>query len=363
MNPIVPRSSSQFRPQPAALLKMKGAGPQLRLAGLLACLLVCGCAASPKSRLERFTFAEPHMGTLFSIVLYAPDGQTATNAAQAAFARVAALNQAMSDYDDESELMRLCRQPAGTPVKVSRELFDVLEQSLKVAGLTDGAFDPTVGEFTQLWRRARRQRELPAPERIARARESFGWWNMKLDARMRTVTLLKSDMRLDLGGIAKGCAADAALAVLREQGIRRALVAASGDIVAGDPPPGQPGWRVGVQSMSSQADGLTRTLLLANRAVSTSGDTEQFVEIGGVRYSHIVDPRTGFGLTDRLGVTVIARDSTTADALATALSVAGVERGLALVEARPDLAALIVTGGQDGMQRFESRRFARFVAP
>jgi len=322
-----------------------------------------GCVHFDRSSWQRFAFAEPHMGTIFSIVLYAPDGQTATNAAQAAFARVAVLNQAMSDYDDESELMRLCRQPAGVPVKVSRDLFAVLKQSLKVAELTDGAFDPTVGEFTQLWRRARRQRELPAPERIARARASFGWWNVRLDARARTVTLLKPDMRLDLGGIAKGYAADAALAVLRELGIRRALVAASGDIVAGDPPPGQPGWRVGVQSLASPGGALTSTLSLANRAVSTSGDTEQFVEIGGVRYSHIVDPRTGHGLATRLGVTVIACDSTTADALATALSVAGVERGLALVEARPDLAALIVASGRDGTQRFESRRFARFVSP
>ncbi len=302
------------------------------------------------------------MGSIFNLILFAPDGQSATNAAQAAFAKVAALNRIMTDYDPDSELMRLCREPVGLPVKVSRELFDVLERSLKVAGETDGAFDPTVGEFVQLWRRARRQKELPAPERIAQARESFGWRNIRLDAKGQTVTLLKPNMRLDLGGIAKGYAADAALAVLREHGIRRALAAASGDIAVSDPPPGQKGWRVGIGAIDSQDSVPSATLLLANRAVSTSGDVEQFVEIGGVRYSHIVDPRTGLGLTNRLGVTVIARDATTTDALATAVCVLGLERGVKMIDSQPVLAARMTSLSDAGTRVVESRRFRRVVS-
>jgi FAD:protein FMN transferase len=331
------------------------------MALLFVLLLAGGGCQSPTGRtLERFTFSEPHMGSLFHLVLYAADGQAATNAASAAFARIAALNQAMTDYNPQSELMRLRERPAGQPTPVSADLFDVLQRAQRIAQQTDGAFDVTIGEFIQLWRRARRQRELPSPERIAAARQSSGWQNLVLDPAMRTVTLLKPDMRLDLGGIAKGYAADAALAALRQHGIRRALVAASGDIAVGDPPPGQPGWRVGVASVDAQGKDLTTTLLLANRAVSTSGDAEQFVEIGGVRYSHIVDPGTGLGLTNRIGVTIVARDATTTDCLATAVSVLGVEQGLAFVRAQGEVEALIVRLVDGRRTVVESPRFQRF---
>jgi thiamine biosynthesis lipoprotein len=180
-------------------------------------------------------------------------------------------------------------------------------------------------------------------------------------------------MQLDLGGIGKGYAADAALAVLKARGLSRALVAASGDIAVGEPPPGKPGWRVSVAAPESNASAGSRnepkdaasrgalldTLLLRNAGVSTSGDTEQFVEIGGRRYSHILDPRTGLGLTERVQVTVVARRAADSDSVATALSVLGVERALAWVERRRDLAALILRNEDGRVERYESRRFKR----
>ncbi len=300
------------------------------------------------------------MGTMFSIVLYAPDVQTATHAAQAAFARVEALNRIMTDYDPDSELMRLCREPAGRPVKVSPELFDVLQHAARISRLTDGAFDITAGEYVQLWRRARRQKELPTPERLARVRGTVGWEKVMLDEQQRTVTLLVNDMHLDLGGIAKGYAADAALATMRHLGIRSALVAASGDIALGDPPPGDNGWTVGVASLDAQGKELTAMLKLARRAISTSGDTEQYVEIGGVRYSHIVDPRTGLGLTNRLGVTVVADRATTTDAMATAISVMGIQRGMQLADHEPSIAVLMVA--EEGGRKV-SHRSSNFPEP
>ena len=147
-----------------------------------------------------------------------------------------------------------------------------------------------------------------------------------------TVTLDQAGMQLDLGAIGKGYAADEALAVLARLGIGRALVAMSGDLAFGDPPPGRPGWKLGIDGPGEGADGFTRRLDLCNAAVSTSGAREQNLEAGGVKYSHIVNPATGVGLTDATMVTVVARHGIDADAWSTALSVVGAERGMRLVE-------------------------------
>lgn len=327
----------------------------LMLAGLLS-----GCRSLAESPLMRHEFHELHMGTRFSITLFSADGPAVTNAARAAFVRVRALDAAFTDYTDDSELVLLSKSPHLEPHRVSEDLFAVLRHAQRFAKLSGGAFDVTAGPVVQLWRRARRQRELPKIETILAAKAVVGYEKLWLDASNRTVTFATPGMRLDLGGIAKGYAADAALAVLRERGFPRAMVAAAGDIAVGDPPPGKTGWHIGIASIDARGSDLTRVITLRNQAVSTSGDTEQFVELAGKRYSHIVDPRTGVGLTNRLGVTIVARDATTTDALATAVSVLGVERGLALVENLPPCAALLVSlDAQGGKKLVESPRFSK----
>lgn len=333
--------------KPIGLLVFLGA---IGCGGLVGCRSVSEPAAS-----ARFEFQQPHMGTLFTITLYATNEVFARAAADAAFAKVATLNQMMTDYDPESELMRLCRQPVGQPVRVSAELFEVLAEARRIAELSDGAFDPTIGPVVRLWRRARRTEVLPPPEQIARARESVGWQKFSLDAKAQTVTLLATNMQLDLGGIAKGYAADAALKVLQEHGVRAALVAASGDIAVGDAPPGQRGWRVSIGT-PFQREGQERVLTLKNTAVSTSGDSEQFVVIGGRHYSHIVDPRSGIGLTNRCQVSVIAPHATQTDALATAVSISGAEPGAALIKAEPHASAIIHQQTAAGLRTIEVNR-------
>jgi thiamine biosynthesis lipoprotein len=325
----------------------------------MAVFCLSACKSPTAGEWKRYTFTRPQMGTLFTITLHAANGSKATNAAQAAFARVGELNRTFTDYDDESELMRLCHAPAGQPRPVSEDLFAALARAQEFAELSEGSFDPTVGPLVQLWRRARRQRALPLPERIAEAKKRVGHEKLKLDPKRRTATLAEAGMQLDLGGIAKGFAADAALRVLRQHGIKRAMVAASGDFAIGDPPPGRDGWIIGIASIDSRPGKFTRILSLKSTAVSTSGDTEQFVELAGQRYSHIVDPRTGIGLTNRIGVTVVAQDCTTSDALATAISVLGLEPGLRLIEAQPQAAALMVILDPGGAKRLiESTRFS-----
>ncbi len=298
------------------------------------------------------------MGVPFRITLYTADEAVGKAAADAAFARVEVLNSILSDYDPDSELSRLARTAGqGNAVPVSRILWRVLERSQALAERTDGAFDITVGPLVNLWRRARRKGELPSGALLAEMRERVGWRHLRLDPAAGTAELLRPDMRLDVGGIAKGFAADEALAVLRERGVSRALVAASGDIVAGDPPPGERGWRVAVATLDAPGAVPVPALALANAAVSTSGDAFQYVEIDGVRYSHIVDPRTGVGLTDHSLVTVVAPDGLTADGLDTAADVLGPERGMKLIEDTPGVAGRFVRQPDAAVEVIESSRW------
>jgi thiamine biosynthesis lipoprotein len=286
------------------------------------------CAVGERE-LSRFEFSQVHMGVTVRIVAYAADEPAAARACAAAFRRFAEIDEIASDYRPASELMRLCDRAGGPPVPVSAELFHLLERSQDLARRSRGAFDVTVGPYVALWREARRSGRLPSAPELARARECVGWTKMRLDRSRRTVQLLVPRMRLDLGGIAKGHAADRAQSVLREHGITRALIEAGGEIVVSDSPPGRRGWQVDTADVAAGSE--PRSWTLTRAAVSTSGDTVQFVEIGGRRYSHIIDPRTGLGLTSRVAATVIARDGITADSLSTAVSVLGAEEGTRLV--------------------------------
>jgi thiamine biosynthesis lipoprotein len=326
---------------------------RLRFFGILAVLLVGG--AEPA--LKRCEFAQPHMGTLFQIIVYAPDDETAQKAATDAFARIASLNAIMSDYDNTSELMRLCAQAGGPPVPVSAELFFVLSKAQEVSRQSDGAFDVTVGPVVKLWRTARKQRKLPDAKKLAEARALVGWRNIRLDKDKRTVQLLKPGMKLDLGGIAKGYAADEALAVLKKHGIERALVAAGGDIAVSGPPPGAHGWKVAILPLRGEKD--PGRLILHHAAVSTSGDAEQYVEIDGKRYSHIVDPRTGIGLLGRMGATVVARRGIDADSLTKVVAVLGPEKGIKIIEAKEGVSARMVTKKGDVFETIASKNFPK----
>ncbi len=343
-----------------------------RWSGIIAVAVVLNLAMPSVARaddptpLQRFTFHEPHMGTEFNLVLYTADPALANRASRRAFDRIHAIDVALTDYDPTSELMRLVAQAGGPPVAVSVDLFVVLDRAKQLHDRSGGAFDPSIAPVVRLWRRARREKKLPDPELLAKAMALVGGDAIQLDAGHRTVALTRPGMKLDLGGIAKGYASGEAIAVLRREGITSALVAGSGDIVVADPPPGRPGWTIGIAPLEAepQADGtLGRTILLRNAAVSTSGDAEQFVEIDGVRYSHVIDPKTGLGLTDRRSVTVVAPEGMLADALDTTACVLGVERGLALVESYPGAAALFVRITPEGPVVVESKGWGTHASP
>lgn len=287
----------------------------LSIAGI-SLTLSCG------AQLTRYEYVQVHMGVPVRLVFYTGSDGAAAAAATAAFARIAQLDSRLSDYRADSELRRLDGHASAVPV--SDDLFAVLEIALELARATNGAFDPTVGPFTRMWRTSRGTLRLPSAGELEAARARVGWEKVSLDRDARTVRLAVPGMMLDLGGIGKGYVLDEALATLRRHGIRRALLEAGGDIVLGDAPPARPGWAIEISGAVEPISVLART------AIATSGDTEQFVTIDGTRYSHVVDPRTGLGLTSGVSVTVIAKNGATADAMATAVSVWGREAGTEL---------------------------------
>jgi thiamine biosynthesis lipoprotein len=329
--------------------------------GLAALLCLSSCVTRRVPELNRFEFTQPQMGVPFRMVLYAANQAAADSAAFAAFARIAQLNEIMSDYEMDSELSQLSRTAGqGKAVKVSADLWKVLQRAQHLAWQTDGAFDVTVGPYTSLWRKARREKRLPSSSLLAEARTAVGYQKLQLDSKQRTAKLLASRMRLDLGGIAKGYAVDEALKVLGKHGIKIALVAGSGDMAMSDPPPGTKGWRIEVAPLDVTNARPKRFVLLSNAAIATSGDIFQRLEIDGRRYSHIVDPHTGVGLTDHSLVTVIAKDCLTADSLATAVSVLGPSRGLKLIGQTSGTAAHIVRSSGQAIEEVESDNFATF---
>ena len=319
-------------------------------AALVACVSLAIADVGPATSPSRVEGSEAHMGTTFTVVLYATDSAQAARASRAAFARVAGLDARLSDYRRNSEAMRLTRDGVARAVRVSDDLYRVLSVSLALSSRTGGAFDPTIGPLSHLWRRARRQSELPGVSEIEAARAASGSALVHLDAASQSVRLARAGMRLDFGGIAKGYAADRALEVLRDRGIRRALVVAGGDVAAGEAPPGQNGWRVAIAPFNHGTPAGPESLTLADAAVSTSGDAEQWVEIDSVRYSHILDPRTGRPLTGHRQVTALARDAVTSDMLATTLCVLG-EDGLGVADSTPGAAAMIQVSDASGLVR------------
>jgi thiamine biosynthesis lipoprotein len=328
---------------------------RLVITGLLGVATATVAGGAPP--LDRFEFSQTEMAVPMELVLYAPDKVSATKASEAVFARLHQLNSIMSDYDAETELSKLSSTSgSGKAIPVSEDLWAVLTQAKAVSEKSDGAFDVTIGPVVRLWRRARRQHELPRPDQIQKAMQSVGYRAMRLVPEQRAVELLKPGMRLDLGGIGKGYAVGQAMAVLRSHGIASAMFVAGGDMAVSDPPPGRHGWRIGIAPLEPKQP-PSQFLWLSRCAVSTSGDLWQFVEIGTRRYSHIVDPRTGQALTDHCSVTLIMADNTLADAMAKVVAVLGVEKGLPMIDALPGAAAWVVRAPEGKTLSYQSSRW------
>ena len=321
--------------------------PWSSLAATLAISLAGGlCAArsqvTAESAAARHRFEQPCMGTLFTIVIYSDQpAEEIEAAANAAFEIGGNLDATLSDYRRDSEVGVFNHSKPGTPLPLSSTLAEILSRSAEIAAETEGSFDPARGALTRLWRLSKRTGRLPSRGEITRAKLASGLRRISIDLKSSTITRHSADTRLDFGGIAKGFAADRMLAFLKRRGLGSASVAAGGDVATGDPPPGQSGWKVEIRARGDD-DTPSAIVEIANAAVSTSGDVEQAIEIDGVRYSHLIDHRTGLGMLARRAATVIAPSATESDALATALCLWG-KMGLEIIEKRPKSEAAILS--------------------
>lgn len=258
---------------------------------------------------RQFSYSQIHMAMEVRISVWWHDQQEAESACKAAFRRIAELEKIFSDYDPRSEINRLTKEGGTSPVQVSDELLEVLLFSQKLHQKSGGAFDPTAGPLIQLWRTARKSQQLPSDPLLQAARQRVGFEKIVIDSDRKTVQCEIEDMQLDFGGIAKGFIGDQVLELLRSHGISIASYQAGGDFVLGDPAPQTEGWSVQLES--------GKTVRLSNCGIAISGDTVQFVEIQRVRYSHVVDPRNGWAVTNRKSATVVSPKGMWSDALAT----------------------------------------------
>jgi thiamine biosynthesis lipoprotein len=281
------------------------------------------CSAQQK----RFSFSQPKMGSPFSIIFYTDDSLQASLLAKQSFALVDSFVLIFSDYIDSSELSKLSAT-AGTKAatNVSPAMFDMLLLAKNAFDKSGGAFDISIGPLSKFWRKYRKTKQFPIAEEVNAAKKLIGFNKLILDTIHKKLTLTQPGMQLDLGGIAQGYIAQKVIDFLQSQDIDQALVNASGDIVMSGAPPGIKGWTVGVNLPESTDELLPGTLMLQHKAITTSGDAYQFMEHNGKRYSHIIDPATGYGVTYLRNVTAIANDGTTADWLATAASILPIQK-------------------------------------
>ena len=313
---------------------------------LVAVLIGISVARRGGGRDGYFRMTASHvMGTEVSITVAAPNREKAEKAAGMAYDRMAEVERLMTIFREDSEVSVANRKAASEPVALSPMTYECVERALHFGEVTGGAFDITVRPLIALWRAAAEADKLPSEEEIAEALARTAYGKVRVDAATQTVRFSEEGVSIDLGGIAKGYAVDRAYEAIAEAGHPNALVDIGGDLYAGGLRDGRP-WRVGIQDPRTGPHDPPKTVLVievSDRAVATSGNYRRFGVIEGQPVSHIKDPRTGQPVEAVPSVTIVAPDCVTADALATGVSVMGLDEGLELVNALPGVEALLIT--------------------
>ena len=289
-----------------------------RLAILAVFVLVSITSNAQKTR---FSFSEQKMGSPLHIIFYAQDSVNANKQARACFELIDSLNHIFSNYDSSSELTSI-NNNAGIAKNIASPLmWELIMQSKEAYIKSKGAYNIAMGPLTQLWRTVRRLKQFPSQVQIKNKLLLCDFNKIQLNNQDHSIYLPAKGMQLDFGGIGKGYIAQKVVDYLKKEGVTASLVDAGGDIVFGDAPPNKKGWIVGVNQPEKTDDLLPEKLQLHNMSVATSGDVYQFIEHDGKKYSHIINPLTGYGVTSLRNVTVIANNGADADWLATACSI------------------------------------------
>lgn len=293
------------------------------------------------TRVHRFL-----MGTSMTIEVSGVDPAARADAIEEAFAAIAEVDRLMSHYRTDSEITRVNREAALHPVPVSPPVFGVLAAAEDVSRASRGAFDISVGPLMKLWGFFQKQPHVPTDAELAAMRPLIDHTQVVLDAAARTVRFTRPGMEIDLGGIAKGFAVELAGGVLKRRGVSGFIDAGGNQYFVGTPV-GKPRWQVGIEDPDHRG-GLLGVLKVDGGAVSTSGGYHNFFDVNGVRYGHLLDPRTLRPSDRSLSVTIVSRDATLADALTKPVYLLGPVDGLALAESFPGTRALIATRAADG---------------
>jgi thiamine biosynthesis lipoprotein len=282
------------------------------------------------------------MGTECEFKAFAADEALVDRAFARGFDEFDRIEALTTSWRSDSEVARINDAAGKKPVPVSKDTLAIIEKSLWVSSLTDGAFDITIGVYKGLWKFDEdRDGTLPDPKEVERRQKLVSWHDVIVDRKKRTVMLRRPGQAINLGGIAKGYAVDAAVKVIRQAGLHDFIVKAGGDLFAAGRK-GDRAWRVGIQDPRAPHGQIIFELPVTDQAFNTSGDYERFVIKDGVRYHHILDARTGFPAKESRSVTLLAGDSFTADALDTALFAVGPERAMKIVAGIKNLEAVIV---------------------
>jgi len=309
----------------------------------------------------RYEYTHQQMGTQIGLVFYDHNKDTARadSIAQLVFKRIDELNGILSNYLPQSEINKLS-VGSNLNVRVSDDLFRLMNISVDYSGKTQGAFDITLGPLIELWKKARGSRQLPSATEINTAQQRTGYGNLQLSDG-NIIKLRKEGMQLDVGGIGKGFAADEAISLLKSNGINTALVDMGGDVTVSDAPPNKEFWVLGFSYYDKNGKEVFQKIKLKNQAVATSGDLYQYAVIEGKRYSHIIDPNSGKALSNNIQVTAIAPTGTMADAYASALSVLGIEEGKKIVRETVDLEVFMVGDVPELYQQWNSSGFLDYI--
>lgn len=301
---------------------------------------------------KKYLFTQTKMGSPFNLLLVANDSSKASAIARDCFRLIDSLSQIFSDYDSSSEVSKINAQAGFRPITMSPAMLDLVLQSKLAYHKSHGAYDISIGPLSLLWRKARKIKTFPADSSIEAARKLVGFNWIQIDRKASTIYLPKKGMRLDFGGIAKGYIAQWVIDYLKNRGIREALADAGGDISMSGAPLNSKGWWVGVNIPETTDDLLDHQLQLANISVATSGDAYQYLEKNGVKYSHIINPKTGYGVSWLRNVTVIAPQGATADWMATACSILPLKEAKKI--ALENHAQLLISTIQNGKIKFYS---------
>lgn len=293
-----------------------------------AVIVLVGCI---KNKPETFQKTETIMGTVVTVTVAADSAEKGNAAIDEALDEIKRLDRMMSLYKDESEITKVNMAAGRQPVKVLPEVIEAVEEGNKVSEMTHGAFDVTIGPLVVLWQMRLKEGKVPSDSEIRAVITRVGYKNIVIDKKKSTIFLSRPGMILDLGGVAKGYAADRAAAVLAAKGIKNAIVSVAGDIrVMGRRPDGR-AWRIGIQHPREKEKTIA-VLELSDISISTSGDYERFQVINNKRYHHILDARTGLPSTGVESVTVIGDRGAVTDPLTTALFILGPKEGIKIAK-------------------------------